>query len=42
MRAVGLAPLAAMGQSESEGGLAIVDDWDEDRDQKIVHVARLA
>jgi SAM-dependent methyltransferase len=42
MRAVGLTPLAAMGQSESEGGLTLVDDYDEDRDQKIVHVARRA
>ncbi|HXF32730.1 MAG TPA: class I SAM-dependent methyltransferase [Solirubrobacterales bacterium] len=40
MRAVGLTPLAAMGQSESESGLALVDDWDEDRDHKIIHVAR--
>jgi SAM-dependent methyltransferase len=42
MRTVGLAPLAAMGQSESEAGLALVDDWDEDRDHKIIHVARRA
>lgn len=42
MRAVGLTPLAAMGQSESETGLALVDDWDEDRDHKIIHVARRA
>jgi SAM-dependent methyltransferase len=42
VRAVGLAPLAAMGQSESEAGLALVDDWDEDRDHKIIHVARRA
>jgi SAM-dependent methyltransferase len=40
MRAVGLTPLAAMGQSESEAGLALVEDWDEDRDHKIIHVAR--
>jgi hypothetical protein len=40
MRAVGLTPLAAMGQSESEAGLALVDDADEDRDHKIIHVAR--
>jgi SAM-dependent methyltransferase len=42
MEAVGLAPLAAMGQSESEAGLALLDDWDEDRDHKIIHVARRA
>jgi SAM-dependent methyltransferase len=42
MRAVNLAPLAAMGQSESEAGLALVQDWDEDRDHKIIHVARRA
>ena len=40
IRSVGLTPLAAMGQSESEAGLAIVDDADEDRDHKIIHVAR--
>jgi SAM-dependent methyltransferase len=42
MRSVGLTPLAAMGQSESEASLALVDDWDEDRDHKIIHVARRA
>jgi SAM-dependent methyltransferase len=42
MRGAGLTPLAAMGQSESEAGLSLVDDWDEDRDHKIVHVARRA
>mgnify|MGYP001143828554 CR=1 FL=1 len=42
MRAVGLAPVAAMGQSESEAGIALVDDWDEDRDLKVIHVARRA
>jgi SAM-dependent methyltransferase len=42
MRAVGLEPLGAMGQSESEAGLALVEDWDEDRDHKIIHVARPA
>jgi SAM-dependent methyltransferase len=40
LRAVGLTPLAAMGQSESEAGLVIEDDADEDRDHKIIHVAR--
>jgi SAM-dependent methyltransferase len=42
MRGAGLTPLAAMGQSESEAGLSLVDDWDEDRDHKIIHVARRA
>jgi SAM-dependent methyltransferase len=42
MREVGLTPLAAMGQSESEEGLSLVEDWDEDRDHKIIHVARRA
>ncbi len=42
IRSVGLTPLAAMGQSESEAGLALVEDWDEARDHKIVHVARQA
>lgn len=35
-----LVPLAAMGQSEDDGTLVIADDWDEDRDHKILHVAR--
>lgn len=39
MVAVGLTPLAAMGQSEANGPLVMAPDWDEDRDQKIVHVA---
>jgi SAM-dependent methyltransferase len=42
MHAVGLTPLATMGQSESDAGLVLVDDWDEDRDHKIIHAARLA
>jgi SAM-dependent methyltransferase len=42
LRAVGLTPLAAMGQSESEAGLALLDDADEHRDHKIIHVARRA
>ena len=37
---VGLVPLAAMGQREDDGKLVIADDWDEDRDHKILHVAR--
>lgn len=41
MSAAGLVPVAAMGQCEDEDDkVAIADDWDEDRDQKIVHVAR--
>jgi SAM-dependent methyltransferase len=42
MQAVGLVPLAALGQSETEAGLALVEDWDEERDHKIIHVARRA
>lgn len=42
MRHVGLEPLAAIGQRETGTGLVLADDWDEDRDHKIVHVARLA
>jgi SAM-dependent methyltransferase len=42
LRDAGLVPLAAIGQRETEDGLVLGDDWDEDRDHKIVHVARLA
>jgi SAM-dependent methyltransferase len=42
LREAGLVPLAAIGQRETEDGLVLGDDWDEDRDHKIVHVARLA
>jgi SAM-dependent methyltransferase len=42
LRAVGLEPLAAIGQHETEAGLVLADDWDEDRDHKILHVSRLA
>jgi SAM-dependent methyltransferase len=42
MADAGLVPLAAMGQSEADGSLVIADDWDEDRDHKIIHVARRA
>jgi SAM-dependent methyltransferase len=42
MRAVGLVPLMAMGQSEGDSGLVLADDWDEERDHKIIHVARRA
>jgi SAM-dependent methyltransferase len=40
MREAGLVPLAALGQRETEDGLILDDDCDEDRDHKIVHVAR--
>lgn len=40
MVSAGLEPLAALGQGEADGAVAILDDWDEDRDQKIVHVCR--
>jgi SAM-dependent methyltransferase len=40
MREVGLEPLAAMGQNETADGLILSDDHDEDRDLKIIHVAR--
>lgn len=42
LREVGLEPLAAIGQHEVEAGLVLADDWDEERDHKIVHVAHLA
>ncbi|HVW47887.1 MAG TPA: class I SAM-dependent methyltransferase [Solirubrobacterales bacterium] len=38
----GLVPVAAIGQREVEGGLVLSPDWDEDRDHKIIHVAKLA
>jgi SAM-dependent methyltransferase len=40
IRNAGYEPVAAMGQRESPSGLMIADDWDEDRDVKILHVAR--
>jgi SAM-dependent methyltransferase len=40
MTSAGLEPLAALGQREEDGALAILDDWDEDHDHKIVHVCR--
>jgi SAM-dependent methyltransferase len=40
MSEAGLVPVAAMGQSENDGTLVIADDWDEERDHKIIHVAR--
>ncbi len=36
----GLVPVATMGQREDDGALIIAEDWDEDRDHKILHVAR--
>jgi hypothetical protein len=36
----GLQPVAAMGQREADGELLLADSWDEERDHKIVHVAR--
>lgn len=42
LTASGLEPLAAIGQRETEEGLDLSPDWDEDRDHKIIHVARLA
>jgi SAM-dependent methyltransferase len=36
----GLEPVAAMGQREDENGITIEDGWDEERDLKILHVAR--
>lgn len=42
MREAGLVPLAAFGQRETGDGLILADDWDEDRDHKIIHVARRA
>jgi SAM-dependent methyltransferase len=42
LTASGLEPLAAIGQREDPSGLILSDDWDEDRDHKIVHVARRA
>lgn len=36
----GLQPVAALGQREAEGEMVLADAWDEERDHKIVHVAR--
>jgi SAM-dependent methyltransferase len=36
----GLRPVAALGQCEDEGELLLVEAWDEERDHKIIHVAR--
>lgn len=36
----GLQPLAALGQREDGDELVLADAWDEERDHKIVHVAR--
>jgi len=40
LTAVGLTPLTAFGQREVEGGLILSPDADEERDHKIIHVAR--
>ena len=36
----GLQPLAALGQREVGNDLVLADAWDEERDHKIIHVAR--
>jgi SAM-dependent methyltransferase len=36
----GLQPVAALGQREDDGEMIIADAWDEERDHKIIHVAR--
>ncbi|HEY2054775.1 MAG TPA: class I SAM-dependent methyltransferase [Solirubrobacterales bacterium] len=36
----GLQPVAALGQREADGEILLADAWDEERDHKIVHVAR--
>jgi SAM-dependent methyltransferase len=36
----GLQPVAALGQREDDGALVLAEAWDEERDHKIVHVAR--
>lgn len=36
----GLQPLAALGQREDGDDLILADAWDEERDHKIIHVAR--
>jgi hypothetical protein len=36
----GLQPLAALGQCEADGTVVLADAWDEERDHKIIHVAR--
>lgn len=40
MAEAGLVPVAAMGQREDDGTLILAEDWDEERDHKILHVAR--
>src|ERR1700761_1142558 len=42
LNTAGLEPLAAIGQREEGDGLVLSPDCDEDRDHKIVHVARRA
>jgi SAM-dependent methyltransferase len=36
----GLQPVAALGQCEADGKPLLADAWDEERDHKIIHVAR--
>lgn len=40
LRNVGLEPLAALGQSEEEGRVVLSEPPDEERDYKIIHIAR--
>jgi SAM-dependent methyltransferase len=40
--ATGFEPLTAIGQRETADGLDLSPDWDEERDHKIIHVARRA
>jgi SAM-dependent methyltransferase len=42
LAAAGLEPLEAIGQRETAEGLDFGPGWDEDRDHKIIHVARRA
>jgi SAM-dependent methyltransferase len=42
LAAAGLEPLAALGQRETADGIDLSPDWDEERDHKIIHVARRA
>ena len=37
-----LEPLTAIGQRETADGLDLSPDWDEERDHKIIHVAKRA
>jgi SAM-dependent methyltransferase len=42
LRSAGLEPLAALGQSEEEGRVVLSEPPDEERDYKIIHIARRA